>query len=72
MRFLEMFATGRSAVPDMPLTCKLSRWFVVPTPLGDYNPDWAVVTKNDRKLYLVREIRASMTVTGGGKRKTVR
>ena len=35
--------------------CKLPRWFVVPTPLGDYNPDWAVVTENDDKLYLVRE-----------------
>lgn len=35
--------------------CKLPSWFVVPTPLGDYNPDWAVVTENDRKLYLVRE-----------------
>ena len=35
--------------------CKLPRWFVVPTPLGDYNPDWAVATENDEKLYLVRE-----------------
>ena len=39
--------------------CKLPRWFVVPTPLGDYNPDWAVVTENDGKLYLVRESKSS-------------
>ncbi len=39
--------------------CKLPRWFVVPTPLGDYNPDWAVVTQNDEKLYLVRETKSS-------------
>lgn len=39
--------------------CKLPRWFVVPTPLGTYNPDWAVVTANDEKLYLVRETKST-------------
>jgi len=39
--------------------CKLPRWFVVPTPLGDYNPDWAVVTERDQKLYLVRETKST-------------
>ena len=33
----------------------LPSWFVVPTHLGDYNPDWAVVTDNDSKIYLVRD-----------------
>ena len=35
--------------------CKLPGWFVVPTPLGNYNPDWAVMLERDNKLYLVRE-----------------
>jgi type III restriction enzyme len=35
--------------------CKLPNWFKIPTPLGDYNPDWAVVLERDVKLYLVRE-----------------
>lgn len=39
--------------------CKLPRWFVIPTPLGNYNPDWAVVTENDEKLYLVRETKST-------------
>ncbi|MDO9534009.1 MAG: DEAD/DEAH box helicase family protein [Bacillota bacterium] len=39
--------------------CKLPRWFVVPTPLGNYNPDWAVVTKQEEKLYLVRETKST-------------
>jgi type III restriction enzyme len=39
--------------------CKLPRWFVVPTPLGDYNPDWAVVTEREQRLYLVRETKSS-------------
>ena len=39
--------------------CKLPRWFVVPTPLGNYNPDWAVVLEHDEKLYLVRETKST-------------
>lgn len=30
--------------------CKLPGWFKIPTPLGDYNPDWAVVLERDEKL----------------------
>lgn len=40
--------------------CKLPRWFKVATPLGDYNPDWAVVVENDKKLYLVRETKSTL------------
>ena len=39
--------------------CKLPRWFVVPTPLGNYNPDWAVATESDHNLYLVRETKST-------------
>ncbi|MDD2630494.1 MAG: DEAD/DEAH box helicase family protein [Limnochordia bacterium] len=39
--------------------CKLPRWFVVPTPLGDYNPDWAVVTEYETRLYLIRETKST-------------
>jgi len=40
--------------------CKLPRWFKVATPLGDYNPDWAVVVENSHKLYLVRETKSTL------------
>lgn len=40
--------------------CKLPRWFKVATPLGDYNPDWAVVVEDSQKLYLVRETKGSL------------
>ncbi|MDP3480417.1 MAG: DEAD/DEAH box helicase family protein [Desulfoprunum sp.] len=40
--------------------CKLPRWFKVTTPLGDYNPDWAVVVEEDKKLYLVRETKSTL------------
>ncbi len=44
---------------DIELFVKLPRWFVVDTPLGDYNPDWALVKKGSPKLYLVRETKSS-------------
>ncbi|MBF0555036.1 MAG: type III restriction endonuclease, partial [Nitrospirae bacterium] len=40
--------------------CKLPRWFKVATPLGDYNPDWAVVVEADPKLYLIRETKSTV------------
>lgn len=40
--------------------CKLPRWFKVATPLGDYNPDWAVVVEDKEKLYLVRETKSTL------------
>ncbi len=40
--------------------CKLPRWFKVTTPLGDYNPDWAVVVDDTQKLYLVRETKSTL------------
>ncbi len=41
--------------------CKLPSWFKVDTPVGHYNPDWAVVTGNsEEKLYLIRETKSTM------------
>ena len=41
---------------------KLPGWFVVPTPLGSYNPDWAVLIDSDEgeRLYFVVETKASL------------
>ncbi|MCL4782885.1 MAG: DEAD/DEAH box helicase family protein [Bryobacterales bacterium] len=41
---------------------KLPGWFKVPTPLGSYNPDWAVLIEKDgaERLYLVVETKASL------------
>jgi type III restriction enzyme len=52
-------AEGLDADEKVKFFCKLPNWFVVPTPLGDYNPDWAVVTEDDTKLYLVRETKST-------------
>jgi type III restriction enzyme len=41
---------------------KLPGWFKVPTPLGSYNPDWAVLIEQDgtEKLYFVVETKSSL------------
>lgn len=41
---------------------KLPAWFKVPTPLGTYNPDWAVLIELDgqEKLYFVVETKSSL------------
>jgi len=43
------------------LYAKLPGWFKVPTPLGSYNPDWAVLVDTDEgeRLYLVVETKGS-------------
>jgi len=41
---------------------KLPGWFKVPTPLGSYNPDWAVLIEKDGedRLYFVVETKSSL------------
>lgn len=41
---------------------KLPGWFRVPTPLGAYNPDWAVLVEKDgtERLYFVVETKSSL------------
>ena len=34
---------------------KLPNWFKIPTPIGNYVPDWAIVFKGEKKIYFVAE-----------------
>jgi len=58
------FAEELDRRDDVRLFLKLPAWFTVPTPIGEYNPDWAVVMEDRDEhgeptgtplLYLVRE-----------------
>ncbi len=58
------FAQDLDSREDVRLFLKLPSWFTVPTPVGDYNPDWAIVMEDRDEhgepsgrplLYLVRE-----------------
>jgi type III restriction enzyme len=41
------------------LFVKLPAKFLVATPVGNYNPDWAIITQDDRIVYLVRETKGT-------------
>ncbi|MEI8132956.1 MAG: hypothetical protein WCG34_11025, partial [Leptolinea sp.] len=44
---------------DIKLFFKLPGWFQIDTPVGKYNPDWAIVKEADLTLYLVRETKGT-------------
>ena len=53
------FAKRLDERDDIKLFVKLPRWFEIETPVGKYNPDWAVVKEDGQTLYLVRETKGS-------------
>lgn len=46
---------------NIPVYTKLPAWFKIDTPLGTYNPDWAILWKDDKeeKLFFVVESKGS-------------
>jgi len=47
---------------DVLFYIKLPGWFQIETPVGSYNPDWALAYRNDKTLYFVAETKK----TGAG------
>ena len=56
------FANQLEKQEEVKVYAKLPGWFTVPTPLGSYNPDWAVLidTNEGERLYLVVETKGSL------------
>lgn len=56
------FAKHMELHDNVKLYAKLPGWFKVPTPLGNYNPDWAVLVDTDegKRLYFVVETKGSV------------
>ncbi len=53
------FARKLDQRDDIKLFVKLPAWFKVPTPIGQYNPDWAIVKHDGATVYLVRETKTT-------------
>ena len=53
------FARQLDQREDIKLFMKLPDWFKVDTPVGAYNPDWAIVKHDGSTLYLVRETKGT-------------
>ena len=54
------FAEDCESNENVEFYIKLPKWFIINTPLGTYNPDWALIFKNDRKIYFVAETKYSL------------
>jgi len=59
----ENFAKSFEQNERVKMYAKLPSWFAIPTPLGSYNPDWAVLIEVDGKdkLYFVLETKGDIT-----------
>lgn len=57
------FAEALEASAEVVVYAKLPRGFLIPTPVGDYNPDWAISFKEGsvRHIYFVAETKGSMS-----------
>ncbi len=56
------FAEALEASTEVVVYAKLPRGFLIPTPVGDYNPDWAIAFKEGsvKHVYFVAETKGSM------------
>lgn len=53
------FARKLDQREDIKLFVKLPNSFKVDTPVGEYNPDWAIVKEHDQTVYLIRETKGT-------------
>lgn len=53
------FARKLDQREDIKLFVKLPNWFEIDTPVGKYNPDWAIVKQDGAALYLARETKGT-------------
>lgn len=54
------FAQALERKSYIKLYVKLPNWFTIDTPVGKYNPDWAIVKEDDQKVYFVRETKGTL------------
>jgi type III restriction enzyme len=57
------FVEELDASAEVVVYAKLPRGFYIPTPVGDYNPDWAIAFENDKvkHVYFVAETKGSLS-----------
>ncbi|WP_349863717.1 DEAD/DEAH box helicase family protein [Leifsonia sp. WHRI 6310E] len=59
------FVEDLDASDEVVVYSKLPRGFFIPTPVGDYNPDWAIAFREDKTMikhvYFVAETKGSMS-----------
>ena len=53
------FARDCESSENVEFYFKLPEWFKIKTPIGTYNPDWALVFKGEKKIYFVAETKSA-------------
>ena len=53
------FAKECESRDDIEFYFKLPFWFKIKTPIGNYNPDWALIKKNEKTVYFVAETKST-------------
>ena len=53
------FARDCEERDDIEFYFKLPHWFKINTPIGTYNPDWALIKKNEKTVYFVAETKSA-------------
>lgn len=53
------FAKDCETREDIDFYFKLPYWFKIKTPIGNYNPDWALIKKNEKTVYFVAETKSA-------------
>jgi type III restriction enzyme len=56
------FALEIDRRPDVLLFVKLPWWYKIDTPVGKYNPDWAIALKDGDVVYIVRETKGTLNL----------
>jgi len=57
-RVENQFAKDCESSEQIEFYFKLPYWFEIKTPIGQYRPDWAVVFKNEKRIYFVAETKS--------------
>lgn len=55
------FAKDCETADNIQFYFKLPAWFKILTPIGNYNPDWAVVFEGEKKIYFIAETKDTGT-----------
>ncbi|MBY0404976.1 MAG: DEAD/DEAH box helicase family protein [Cyanobacteria bacterium] len=55
----KQFAEDLEHMQDVKYFIKLPSWFRIPTPVGEYNPDWAILKQNGSIVYMIRETKST-------------
>ena len=58
------FAAALESMANIKYFIKLPSWFKIPTPVGSYNPDWAILKKNGDVVYMIRETKSTLKELG--------